>query len=282
MRGNELTGTATTVDDVELRWRAWLPARSPRALLFIVPGLFEHSARYRVAADFLSGLGYACWSIDLRGHGESGGRRVHVNHFDDYARDVEAGMRRAREQHPDTPAVLFGHSMGGVVAIRYALDRPEDLHGLVLSSPGLEPHPDSKPPAWLAALGRALSRVAPRFLIDADLDAELISRRPQVVEAYRADPLIGSKVSARWFTAYESARVDAMTRAPELRVPTLLLLAGADRLVDPTAAERWADATPGGSVLIHTWDDCYHELLNEEEGAEVIGEVEAWLDEHIP
>ena len=283
---NEIEGTVSSTDTgydkLELHWRAWLPSGKPRAIFFIVHGLFEHLERYEVAADHLRSLGYACWAIDLRGHGRSGGRRVHVRHFDDYTHDVEAGLREARQHHPDVPIILFGHSMGGVVAIRYAIDHGDELHGLVLSSPGLEPHPDSTPPGWLAALGRGISKIAPGFLIESNLNADFVSRRAAVVSDYRADPLIGSKVSARWFTAYEAARDDAYERADSLAVPTLLLLAGADQLVDPEAARAWSHLLPKDAIRTRTWPDCYHELLNEEESLEVLDEIESWLEEHVP
>ena len=282
MRSGEQTGILTTTDGLELRWRCFPPPGIPRGLVFIVHGLFEHSARYRAVADHLAALGLAVFALDLRGHGESEGRRVHVGDFDAYARDLDAGLRLVRERHPDRPVVLLGHSMGGVVAARYALDHGDELHGLVLSAPGLAPHPSSAPPSWLAALGRMLSRLAPRTLVDAGLDPTKISRDQDVVAAYVADPLIGRKVSARWFTAYEAARRDAMARAHALRVPALVLIAGGDLLVAPQAAAAWAARAPAGLVETRTWDICYHELLNEPERLEVLGAVETWLAEHLP
>ncbi|MEM6797527.1 MAG: lysophospholipase [Acidobacteriota bacterium] len=280
----ERSSAIHTTDGLRLTWRSWeCDGRTTRADLLIVPGLFEHSERYRPLASYFTRRGYACHALDLRGHGESEGRRVHVGDFADYVRDVETVVDALRSgPSPGRPLVLVGHSMGGVVAVHFALGHGEGLAGLVLSSPAFSAHPENAPPGWLAAAGRLLAGIAPKTLIDARLDPASISRDPEVVAAYRADPRIGSRVSARWFTAVSEAQRVCFKRADELAVPALVLQAGADRLVDPEASRDWArrvQSRRGSAVRYREWAPCAHELFNEPESLEIFGAVLAWLDE---
>lgn len=274
-------GTLETADGVELFWRLHLPGGPPRAVLCFVHGLAEHSGRYAAPVDHLRPLGFACVGVDLRGHGRSSGLRVHVGDFDEYSLDVRAMVERAQEEFPGRPIGLVGHSMGGLVAIRFALDHPELVDALVISSPALGAHPDTKPPGWLVMLGEIASRVVPRLLFSSDLDAEAISRDEAVVAAYREDPLVSDKVSARWFTAFVEAQRDAFRRAGDLRVPVLLMQSGADRLVDPAATQRWAEAAPPDLVSFYTWPDFYHEMFHEPEKRRVFELVERWLEDYL-
>ncbi len=268
-----------TEDGLRLYFQGWLPPESkPEGLLLFVHGLGEHSGRYRNPVDYFVPRGWACYSGDLRGHGRSPGRQVHVRSFDEYALDVDSFEARVRELHPELPRLLVGHSMGGLVAIRYALSHADAFDAAVISSPGLGTHPALEPPRVLKAIATVLSRLAPRTLFASNLDTEAISRDPEVVAAYRADPLVSSKVSARWYTSMMAAMADAHARAGELRLPMLVMQSGADRLVDPEATRRWAEAAPPELVELVVWEGFYHEMMNEPEKERVFAKMEEWLD----
>ena len=190
-------------------------------------------------------------------------------------------MKFAAERHPDLPLVILGHSMGGLIAITYALDHPEVLDGAIISSPALGTHPDYQPPLVLRLLVKVLSRLAPRALFKSNLDTNAISRDPQIVQAYISDPLVSEKVSARWFNSMMSAIVEANSRATTLRIPMLLMQSGDDILVDPAAPGRWAGDTPGDLVELVVWEGLYHEMLNEPEQDEVRKRITDWLERRI-
>jgi alpha-beta hydrolase superfamily lysophospholipase len=271
-------GTVKSRDRTAIFWQSWLPGSYPKAALLFVHGLAEHSGRYRLPIEYLTPLGYACYGLDLRGHGQSEGLRVHVHSFDDYLADIAAVLREIRERHPGLPIALVGHSMGGLVAIRFALAEPHQINAVVISSPALAVHPNGAPPRHLVRIARLLSLLWPTCLFPSRLDSSGISKDPDVVKAYDEDPQVSRKVSARWYTSCLAAQREAFGRAGLLRLPMLLMQSGADRLVDPQATQRFADLAPPELVSFYTWPGLFHEMFNEPERLRVFQLVESWLD----
>ena len=278
-------GRINTADQLDLVWQSWTPA-SLRGVIVIIHGLAEHSGRYQETAKFLSANGWAVYICDLRAHGLSPNPpkagRVHVNRFEDYFMDVDALTGLAREKHGELPIYLLGHSMGGLISIRYSLEKPTGLAGVIISSPALGTHPEFKPPLLLKLMVSILSRLAPRLLVASDLDTQAISRDPAVVKAYIDDPLISQKVSTRWYGEIMKSMKKAHNGAAALRIPMLLMQSGADRLVDPAAPGHWAQATPDGLVELVVWDGLYHEMFNEPEKNKVRAKILEWLDARSP
>ncbi len=278
------TDMVKTSDGLELFTQSWIPA-SPVGLIVLVHGLAEHGGRYAATAKYLAGTGWAVYACDLRSHGLSpdGHRpgRVHVDRFDDYSRDVSALLELATERHPGLPRTILGHSMGGLIALTYAIEHPDSLDGAVISSPALGAHPDFQPPLALKLVVKILSRLAPHTLFKSGLDSNAISRDPNVVQAYLSDPLVSEKVSARWYATMMKAMAGAQQKAASLRIPVLLMQSGDDMLVDPAAPGRWADAAPNELVELVVWDGFYHEMLNEPEKDRVRTRIVAWLERNI-
>jgi alpha-beta hydrolase superfamily lysophospholipase len=279
------SGKLKASDGVELFWRGW-QAQVTHGVIVLIHGLADHSARYIELGQLLAHNGWAVYAVDLRGHGQSSDGhqpgRVHVDHFSDYANDVSAMISYAKQRHPGFPVVILGHSMGGLISLTYALNHPDDLDGAVLSSPALGTHPDARPPAILNLLVRLLVRIKPRMLFPSDLDNNAISRDPEVVRAYIDDPLVSEKVSARWYVEITQAIEDIQGRAAELKIPTLLMQSGDDRLVDPSAAPLWAKNVPTGLLKLVVWDGLFHEMFNEPEKGKVYACVLEWLSKNFP
>jgi alpha-beta hydrolase superfamily lysophospholipase len=269
-----------TVDGIELIWRSW-QADSPTGVIVLVHGLADHSARFEQIGQFLSKHHWTVYACDLRGHGLSSdghqAGRVHVDHFSDYANDVNAMLSLAKQRHTDLPVILLGHSMGGLISLTYALNHPEELDGLLLSSPLLGTHADVRPPAILKILARLLANIKPRLLFSSNVNSNAVSRDQDVVRAYIDDPLVSEKVSARWFVECTKAIDDIQGRAAELNTPTLLMQSGDDRLVDPQAASQWAKNAPENLLTLLIWDELFHEMFNEPEKEKVYGCVLEWL-----
>jgi alpha-beta hydrolase superfamily lysophospholipase len=270
-------GTFSGVRGVPIAHREWLPEGEARGTVVIAHGINEHGGRYAHVAQRLVDDGWMVGAADHRGHGLSGGRRAAVERFDDWITDLDSYIRDVLTAAP-RPLFLVGHSLGGLIAVVYALRHPDVLDGLVLSSPSVMP-PTTVSPAAIRA-GRFLSRWASNLpVVTLRLDA--VSRDPAVVEAYRSDPLVHlGKVRAR--TGAEILRaIDEVQRdIARLRLPVLSVQGTVDMLVDPGAA-RWVDAHVGSADhTLHVYEGLYHEVFNEPERERVLDDVVGWLDAH--
>ncbi len=274
------SGKLRSADGTELFWRGWVP-EAPAAVLLLVHGLAEHSGRYDRTARYFADRGLACYGLDLRGHGLSEGRRVHVRRFDEYHADMEAALALASQRHPGLPLFLVGHSLGGLIVLDRVLTRQDGVSGAVVSSPWLATHPKAEPAAPLRAAARLLSRLAPRLLMNTNLDTAGLSHDAGVVDAYERDPLVSHKASPRWYTQTVAAMARVRAGAPSLKLPLLLLQSGADPLVDPDVTRRWAEAAPARFVEFVWWDGLYHEMFNEPERGTVYARIARWLEDRL-
>jgi alpha-beta hydrolase superfamily lysophospholipase len=265
---------------VEIYWQAWEPddGDAVKAVLVIAHGGGEHSARYAWTAEQLVNAGFAVYALDHRGHGRSGGKRVMFERWDYVLDDLQTLIDRARNTYPGLPLFLFGHSLGGAISISYAVRRGDGLTGLALSG-AVASLGVASPVTRYAA--KVLSIVVPGLGVFA-VDATTLSKDPEVVRAYEQDPLVHhGKFPAR--TAAEIAGV--VERFPDdvvgLRLPLLVMHGAGDEI-----------APPDGSVMVHArassadktlklYDGLLHEILNEPERDQVVGDLISWLETHV-
>jgi len=257
-------------DRTVLRGLRWRRPGGTRAV--VVHGLGEHAGRQRNVAEFLARRGFDVIAFDHRGHGRSDGARGALRASDDLVEDLAAIV----DSSASAPILLVGHSMGGLVALRHALARPETVASLVLSSPAL----DATLSIGQKLLLATMSRLAPGVAVGNGLDASKISHDPAVVRAYREDPLVHDRITARLARFIVDGARDAIERASALAVPTLLLVAGDDRLVPIAGIHRFAQRAPRELLDERVYDGLWHELFNESEPARgrVFAELGAWLD----
>ncbi len=278
---SESDGWFDSTDGTRLFWRRRPPQGEPLATLLFVHGLAEHSGRYAHVLEYFANAGYDCWAFDYRCHGRSPGLRVHVDRYDEFVEDVAAAHRMVREAVPQGPLVLVGHSQGGLLVLRYALTRPDGVDGIIVSSPFLGIHPNSKPPAALQMVANIISTFSSKLMFSKVADPSCLSRTPGVAETYVADPLVSSTVSARWFTEVIRAQLDTRERAGKLAVPALIMQSGDDRLADPSATREWAAGAPAELVDYVEWPGFYHEMFNEPEREQVFQRMEGWLKRRV-
>jgi alpha-beta hydrolase superfamily lysophospholipase len=267
------TDTASTRDGIRLLTRNW-GTESPRAAVLLVHGLGEHSGRYEHVGEQLARAGLETFGWDHRGFGASAGERAWVDRWSRFHDDVEDRLAAARAAVPGSPSILYGHSMGGLIALGYALaDRPRpDL--LVLSAPGI----DDNIGAWKHSLARILARLDPRLRISNGVRPEMLSRDPARQEAARTDPLMLSAST----TAFGARAFEEQDRVREaatgLAIPTLVIHGLDDPIVPPASTEPLA-AVPG--VTRRAYAGIRHELHNEPEGPQVLADVIAWIDDRL-
>ncbi len=270
-------GTFSGASGAPIHWRSWAPATDPaRAVIVIVHGLGEHCGRYEWVAGRLAEHGYAVFALDHHGHGRSGGRRGRFS-MQTAVADVDQLVQRAVAEHDGAPVVILGHSLGGLITLRYALAHGERLQGLILS--GTLAQVDGRRAA--KAVGRVLGRVVPALPV-ARVDPAALSHDPAVVAAYTFDPLVSGTVTAA-IAAELLAQTDGLEAdLPRLTLPTLVIWGTADRICAPAGSEMVAARLGGADTTARPFPGLYHELLNEPEREQVLDEIVAWLARRYP
>ncbi|MFQ5398151.1 MAG: alpha/beta hydrolase [Anaerolineae bacterium] len=272
-------GTFTGYGGQELYTQSWLPDEPARAVIALVHGLGEHSGRYTHVVNHLVSKGYAIYGFDLRGHGRSAEKLcAHINSWDEYRGDVRAFLEMVREQEAGRPLFLMGHSMGGLMVLEYTLHNPDGLKGVIASAPAVGAV-DASP--ILLFIGRILSRLKPDFCLDSQLDVKAISRDPAVVQAYVDDPLVSSKVSARWSTEFMRAIEWTQTHAAEFKPPLLIIHGEADTLVPESGSRAFFDKITQPDKERILYPGGYHENHNDLHHEQVTADLERWLDAHV-
>ena len=266
-------GVLAAADGTKLAYRAW-PRPQATITFAVVHGLGDHAGRYAAFADAMGARGMATFALDLRGHGKSAGQRGHVDSWSQWTDDF-AGFVRHVEGLVQSEVVPLGHSFGGAVLLSTVLDgKLANCKRFIVSSPALKVK--VAVPEWKISLGRVSSTVMPRLALDNEVHADWLSRIPEVVEAYRTDPLVHSKISARLYTEWLRATQDILDRATQIREPFLILAGADDRLIDPAGSVQLSKRTPSWSEL-QVLPGRYHEPFNDLGSDEVFGIIERWL-----
>lgn len=275
------TGEFIGVGDTTIFYQEWWPTEGPvRALVLIVHGIAEHSGRYEALAADLVRAGFAVGALDHRGHGRSGGKRVQVVSFDDLVDDLATFAGLMRECYPDPlPVFVLGHSMGGLVSLRYLIrDRPE-VAGLVLSGAAAAKPEDIS--GFTIAVGNLLSKIAPDVGV-ASLQLGKISRDPQVVTDYNNDPLVtNAKIRARMGAQVLWAMEVTEKELPTLTVPILIMHGGDDVVTPPDGSRMIAERVGSTDKTLTIYDGLWHEIYNEPERDVVIADVIDWLNHEL-
>ncbi|HMU37468.1 MAG TPA: alpha/beta hydrolase [Pseudomonadota bacterium] len=276
------TLTLESADGTPLRVDAYSTQRTePRGVVVVVHGFAEHRRRYEHLANFLSEHGFHVLTGDLRGHGESGGERGYIERFSNYVDDVSAFVRTAEETFsmPNrAQPILFGHSMGGLVCSQFVLATKGAVRALAMTSPffGIK----LAVPSWKRALGLGASLVYPKLKLPNGIDGSVLSHDTNLCKAYEQDPFVFHTATARWFSEVLAIHADSLNRASQIKLPTLMLLAGDDRLTDAQAADRVFDRLGSRDKTMKTYPGMFHEILNELERQRVYDDLLEWLQKH--
>lgn len=273
-----MTSSFAGAGGLEIFWRAWLPAGAPDAVVAIAHGAGEHSGRYGHVAQRLVDEGFAVYAIEHRGHGRSQGTRALIDRIDNAVADLDKLIVLAGHAHPGTPVFLLGHSMGGTIALRYALAHQQRLAGLVLSGPlaALQ-----AAPAHVRVAAIVLSAIAPRTPLIA-VDPSLVSRDQSVVDHYRADPLVHhGKLPVRTVAELAGA-IEAFPEAVgAITVPTLIMYGTDDGLCPPRGSVMLSERIGSRDKTLNAYPGLYHEILNEPERDQVLDDLCSWLSARV-
>ena len=261
----------------EIFWQSWPAPGEARGVVVIAHGVSEHSDRYGHVAKRLNEAGYDVFALDHRGHGRSEGGRANIVRISSAVADIGTLIGIARERSAAPKLFLLGHSMGGALAIEFALEREDELDGLLLSAPAAALEAASR---FELVAGRALSVIAPNLGVF-PVDPTTVSRDPEVVRDYENDPLnYHRKLPARTVAELAGAIETFPDRLPGMTLPLLVMVGTGDRLVPPDASRMVAERAGSADKRLIEYDGLYHEILNEPEQDRVMDDLVAWLDAH--
>lgn len=270
--------TVTASDGLRLYLRRREAARA-RGEILISHGFGEHCGRYGALSDHLVRHNYSVTAYDHRGHGLSDGLPGHVESFNEYDEDLAKVLATVLSRSETRPLFLIGHSMGGLIAMRYLERKSGPLRGAIISAPLIEVA--VAVPAHKLMIARVWARMAPRLRLDNEINPANLSRDPEVGRAYAADPLVTRKVSAKWFAEATRAMHEVVERADQITTPLLVMHGTEDRLASVDATRRVFERIGASDKELVIYEGFYHELFNEPEKQEVFERVTGWLDKRV-
>ena len=260
--------------NIEIAYRLWAVPGS-RNLIVIIHGFGEHGGRYIELAAALAEKGFSVVVPDLLNHGLSSGKRGDIS---DVPTCVSI-LRQFTEAHilpsvKQASYTLYGHSFGGMVAIRWAMNAPKQLNRLIVQSPLIKV--GFQIPAWKEFLGLSLADVLPGFSLSMNLDTSALSHDAEVVRAYQADPLVHNKMSARCYRSIVNTRDAILAHPEQVKLPTLLLCGLSDRIISIATARMWFNQLTCNKRIVE-FPDAYNELHHEQLIRQrVIDELSSW------
>jgi len=264
-------------DGVSIFTQTWQPQSKPRAIVCIIHGLGEHSSRYEHVAHYYQKHNYLVTAMDLRGHGRSGGQRGHSPSFEIVLTDLAQFISQIENTYPGLPVFMYGHSLGGLLTINFALRNLNHVKGFIVTSPNLAIAQKVAP--WKLTLGKIFYSLLPTLSMPSGLDVNNISRDTKIVEKYKADPLVHDQASARFALDFINAGSWALQNSDKLSVPMLLMYGTGDRIVSGEAIRQFAM----GNQLVNyqEWEGLFHELHNEPEQQNVMDFEREWIENHL-
>lgn len=261
-------------------WHEERPGSEVRACLLIVHGAGEHFGRYVEVAKHFAQAGYYVGMGDLPGYGRADGMRGHINVFQTYIDTVATWAQTLRDQFPDVPRFILGHSMGGLITARFIQQSSNvEWNGVLLSSPCFAL---SLPVQnWKRRLASVLEQWWPTLRLNNGIDPDALCSDPEVCQQYKNDPLVVNKVSVKWFGELQKAMADVSKDVDRFRAPVLVMQGSRDRIVNPEATRRWYEQLNEEDKQLIWVKDGYHEMLQDFGKRELMEKMLEWTEERV-
>lgn len=267
-----------TESGLSLYGQTWKPEGEIKAVVVLIHGLGEHSGRYLHVAKYFTSAGYVLKTMDLPGHGKSEGKRGDTS-FNSVKVIIQSIIKEAQNEFPTRPVFLYGHSLGGELALYFTLTESAPLAGVIVTAPGIAPGTPVAPAKLAAA--KVLSRLAPRVTMANGLDFDSLAHDPAVKIAYLKDPLVHPMVSARLGNDLLNTGAWIRKQSGKFPYPLLIMQGEDDRIVDAPSVKKFAEGL-SGDVTFRMWPNMCHELHNEYGQAEVLKTMVEWMDKRCP
>jgi alpha-beta hydrolase superfamily lysophospholipase len=265
------------VGGVRIVYDVWEPEDEDcRGVVVLCHGYAEHARRYDHVAQRFGESGLAVYALDLRGHGRSGGKRVYLRDISEYTEDFHTLVGIAAAEYPELKVIVLGHSMGGGVVFAYGVEHPDDYAAMVLSGPAVDAQEGQG--SVKLSLAKAVGKLLPGLPVE-ELPTDAVSRDPDVVAAYNADPLVHhGKLPAGIAKALIGVGETMPQRAAALTAPLLVVHGEQDKLIPVRGSRRLIECVGSQDAQLKVYPGLYHEVFNEPERAEVLDDVAAWIE----
>ena len=264
---------------VRIVYDVWTPETPPCAVVVLAHGISEYARRYDHVAQRFADAGLVTYALDHRGHGRSGGKRMQVRDISEYTADFDTLVGIATREHPGLKCIVLGHSMGGGIVFAYGVERPDNYDMMVLSAPAVAAQ--EQVGRLMAVVAKVLGVVLPGLPVRG-IDVDAISRDPEVVSAYKTDPLVYQRrIPAGIGRALLQVGETMPRRAPALTAPLLVVHGSADRLIPVEDSRRLVDCVGSTDVTLKVYPGLYHEVFNEPERDRVLDDVVSWIVQRL-
>ncbi len=267
----------TSSDGLQLYYQVWRPDDAPKAVVQVIHGFGEYSGRYTNVVNELVPRGYVIYADDHRGHGLSEGIEMYVKKFGNFVEDQKLFFDLIQGKEPNLPHFILGHSMGSVIAALYAVKYPANIKGLVLS--GAATH-NRTLKGIMKAFAKFFGAIAGKMRMSVDL-ADGLSHDPEVVSAYREDPLVHKKPTMRLGAEFARGIDEARKSLGDITVPTLVQSGGEDP--EMLGAAQFNELLGAADKTVKIYEGLFHEVYNETEAERkvVLKDLGDWLENHL-
>ena len=261
-------------------WAALPALVPPSAKIVLVHGFGTHSdsLHFRYLRDHLTGEGFAVYGYDLRGFGRSGGRRAYVHRWRDFREDLRLFVSAVERDGATVPLFLLGVSLGGLIAVNYALHKSDGIRGVIAMSPALDA---SGVPAWRRILVRGLANILPKLALKTGLDVTLLTRDPEAQRAFLSDPLLEKKMTLRLASEIIAAMAETTEMLPHLKPALLVLHGSADVIIPPVAGKRLHALAGCADKEFRLFEGAFHILSMETNREEVFDCINYWIAQRL-
>ena len=278
-----------TPNGIWLHWRYWAPANGVevKGIILMIHGLGEHTARYEGTAAFFNQQGYGIYMCESQGHGSSEGIRKYAEDFEELIDNQQQFLKQVvqpavKSQFQGVPLFLFGHSMGGLLAVHLSSRVPESFKGVIISGACIKVDPKAAP-LWLIPVLGLLSAFLPKVVL-AKVDVDKVSRNKQVVDFYSQDPIVPQVgIRARFGYGMLQAMLKVASLAPTYKNPILVMHSSQDALTMPEGSKEFYEKIQSKDKTLNMYDQYFHEMLNEGklDRSKVRNDMLHWLDTRL-
>jgi alpha-beta hydrolase superfamily lysophospholipase len=263
-----------SVDGTAIKGRFWKPKKPPIATICLIHGIGEHSGRYDVWARKFCKNNIMVFAIDYRGHGLSAGKRGHINHIDEYLDDIAALVRRCKRNHEDIPTFIYGHSMGGNLALSYLLKRRQDFAGAIITSPWLGLV--NPPSPIILKIGKLVNRLFPKYNLKTGIKPIKLSDSTENPQLEAKDPLMHGNITVRAFLELDKSASEIMTKGANIHLPMIICHGEADDVTRHDFSQNLATSNPQGFTF-KSYPGALHELHNETLAEKLFDDILEWM-----